>query len=133
MRRAPTKTTTMALTLVLAACSTPSGPPADRIVYRTSEAPAPALEPVDPLRDAAPPAPADDIPESERIDFHERWGGQQNYVPPFDRPHRPRPAPQRAESGTSYLWFAIPLALAAGYGIYRAKRHYDDHDDCYWW
>jgi hypothetical protein len=108
------------------ACSSPSGPPADRIVYRTSSGVGPSLDSMngEVLLAVAPASPAGDISEKQRIEFHERWGQRERFVPPKE----PSEPPPRLEKDYSYLWWAIPLTLAAGYGIYRTKRHYDRHD-----
>lgn len=111
------------------ACSTPSGPPADRIVYRTSPGVAPPIDAMDrdALRPVAPASPEGDISEQQRIEFHERWGRRERWIPPQD----PSEPPPRVERDSSYLWYAVPLTLALGYGIYRTKRHYDRHDHHY--
>ena len=110
----------------LMACSSPSGPPADRIVYRTEEAPAPRLD------DATTPGrPMPQNPQAlEAMSEGERMAWfQTNGLYPY--PWYPSPDGQNlgyVHKPTDYSWIG-PAILTAGalYGLYRLKRHYD------WW
>ena len=130
----------------LAACASPSGPPADRIVYRTDEAPAPALGAAldrardgsrDELRDAVRtegPTPAEtargplprvaEMTDAERMAWFRGHGVYPYPLSPasdgqnLGYVHRP----------ADWSWIG-PTVITSGvlYGLYRLKRHHD------WW
>lgn len=110
----------------LGACSSPSGPPADRIVYRTEEAPPPALDeattPGRPMMQ--PPRQLQEMSEAERMAWFQTHGA-------YPYPWYPSPEGQNlgyVHTPTDWSWVG-PAILTAGalYGLYRLKRHYD------WW
>ena len=115
----------------LAACSSPSGPPADRIVYRTEEAPPPRLDdattPGTPMPQRAQPAQMrqlEEMSEGERMAWFQAHGLY---------PYQWYPTPEGQNLGyvhtpTDYGWvLPVVLSAAALYGVYRLNRHYD------WW
>ena len=111
----------MLLSTGLLACSSPSGPPADRIVYRTSDAPAPRLD--DQVAVSKPQLPPlDEMTDGERIAWFQSHG-----VYPY--PWVPSPKDQTlgyVVTPTDTSWI-LPAILAAGalWGLYRVKRHND--------
>ncbi len=111
----------IALTGALLACSSPSGPPADRVVYRTSEAPAPRLDEHDASAVSQRPL-MNDMTEGERVAWFQSQG-----IYPY--PWVPSPTDQSLGyivTPTDTSWI-LPTILAAGaiYGLYRVKRHND--------
>jgi hypothetical protein len=121
---------TIVLALILAgalgACSSPSGPPADRVVYRTEEAAAPSLDesrtPGEPMPDHS--RRLEEMSEAERMAWFQAHG-----LYPY--PWYPSPDGQSlgyVHQPTDWGWVA-PTILTAGalYGMYRLYRHYD------WW
>lgn len=117
---------TLAL-IALAGCKS-HGPPADRILYRTSDAPSPPLEPAaDRFERKAVPAPKNDIPESERIRWHrENDSDRGRYIPPYDRPD-----PIVHVEGPPVWDYVVPALFigAIGWGVYHG---YDHYRDCHW-
>ncbi len=124
----------IALTGLLVACSSPSGAPADRVVYRTSEARAPTLGAMaQPDRtpsnrtQSQPFRPSQstrvgEMTEAERIAWFESHGAY---------PHPYSPSSERQSLGyvnqpTDWGW-VVPAIVTAGaiYGAYRVKRHND--------
>jgi hypothetical protein len=110
----------------LGACSSPSGPPADRTVYRVEEAPPPRLDeattPGQPMAHKMPKV--EEMTEAERMAWFQTHG-----IYPY--PWYPAPDGQSlgyVHEPTDWGW-VLPTILTAGalYGLYRAKRHYD------WW
>ncbi len=123
-----------ALAFAASGCTSPSGPPADRIVYRTEEAPSPALDswPASQATPAPGPTPATTHgprPPGEMSEGERRAWFQSQGIYPY--PWYPTSEGQNlgyVHQPTDYSWVA-PVLLTAGalYGLYRLKRHYD------WW
>ncbi len=122
----PTTFLSIVLTAALLGCASPSGPPADRIVYRTSETPAPRLDEhaaSTAKHQPAPRVPAmNDMTEGERVAWFQSQG-----IYPY--PWVPSPTDQTlgyVAIPTDTSWI-LPTVLAAGaiYGLYRVKRHND--------
>ncbi len=116
---------------VLVGCA--STPPADRMVYATSDAPPPAFGSGARHAEPAAPRPEDDLDESAR-----RAWIRENAPRPAPRPRhvvrervivRERSVPSTSRERPWYRSYALPLFLLAGYGLYRAHRHYDRHHD----
>ncbi len=60
----------LAFAFTLSACAAPRA--AQPVVHRVEHSPAPPVDPVDPFRSRGRVAPTDDMPESERIEWHQR-------------------------------------------------------------
>jgi hypothetical protein len=106
----------------LLACSSSSGPPADRIVYRTSDAPAPSIDAMESTRTRQQVPQLNDMTEGERIAWFQSHG-----VYPYPwYPSRDDQTLGYVHTPTDTGWI-LPTILAAGalYGLYRVKRHND--------
>lgn len=123
------------LTILLAALALSAcrgvGVRADRTVYDTSDAQSPPLDAVEPLDDGAPPEEPGGLTEPERRKWLEEHPDIGRHIPSFEleRAYAPRPARERewADDDGDSSWWVVPLAVGAGYGLYRWKRHYDHH------
>ena len=115
----------LALAGALLACSSPSGPPADRFVYQTSEAPMASLDTMSEAQRTQQPVvpPANDMTEGERIAWFQSHGT-------WPHPYYPGPGEQSlgyvppTTSAWDYIWPALLIGGAA-WGLYEIKRHND--------
>jgi hypothetical protein len=117
------------LTGALLACSSPSGPPADRIVYETSEA---AATPLDAMaasqKEQQPRQPAGvkvaDMTEGERIAWFERHGTYPGQRHSHSGNHDQTLGYVDDTTAWDYIWPGLLIAGAA-WGLYEIKRHND--------
>jgi hypothetical protein len=117
------------LALALSACRS-VGVPADRIVYSATDVESPPLEPVDRLDDRAPAEVPGGLTEPERRRWLDAHPDAHRHVP---RPDAEPIHTYREQSSVDddrevdAAWWAVPLVVGAGYGLYRWSRHYDHH------
>ena len=113
-----------ALAVVFGGCASASHPATD-VLYRTSGDSPPLLDPADRFDSNTPP-PANDLRESERLEWY-----RQNYS--WSQPPELEALQERVVYRDRYVerpWYeswALPFTLAIGYGIYRSRRHRDHH------
>ena len=114
--------------VTLAACSS-RGVPADRIVYRTSDDPSPALVVVDPLHVEAPAPPADDLTEAERRAWFAAHPDVRRHVPSPDKlgGRKLILAPDGSEILAPIRNRRDPALIKALGRAFRWKRHPDGH------
>lgn len=122
MNRLPPGAALLTVALISVGCA--STPPADRTVYRTSEAPAPDVEHVEYLRSDAPRDPGTMTEDQRR-----EWFDQRRPVsepPRYDQTLAPRVVERvrvvHVERPVDYSW--VPFTLGLGYLAYRSHRHH---------